>query len=284
MFLDAELSHRISYELMMLERVKKEYSSRLELLRDWRESLLRRTKPGNGKRYYYYVKKPGYKTYSYIGSSDHYAVNKIREARFLKEALRRIDRDITLLKSLADGFLPYDPCSISESLPKVYRNEVPPVSELYETEGAKWKSRRLEFLKGFPENYPQRKTHTTSDGFKVKTISELLLYERFKSAGLYTIYELPLPLKDYGPPLYPDLTVLSPIDLKTEIIVEFVGRLDRQDYREDFAKKLGRYISNGYIPGVNLFFVFNDRDGNIDSTQITKVIADIKGLRDVQAA
>ena len=159
-----------------------------------------------------------------------------------------------------------------------------PVSELYERESAKWKANRLEFQKRFPENYPQMKRHTTSDGVKVKTISELVLYERLKSAGLALIYELPLPLSDYGPPLYPDATVLSPIDMKTEIIVEFVGRLEQYDYRMDFAKKMGRYIESGYIPGVNLFFVYGDKDGNVDSTQITRVIAEIKGLSCVQPA
>ena len=117
------------------------------------------------------------------------------------------------------------------------------------------------------------------DGIKVKTVSELVLYERLKDAGLALIYELPLPLKDYGPPVYPDVTVLSPIDMKTEIIVEYVGLLDLYEYRVDFVKKLGRYIKSGYIPGVNLFFIFSDANGNVDSIQITKVIADIFGIR-----
>ncbi len=155
------------------------------------------------------------------------------------------------------------------------------MSKLYEVEGRKWKANRLEFQKRFPENFPQSKTHTTSDEVKVKTISELVLYEKFKDAGLFQIYELPLPMADYGPPLYPDFTILSPIDMKTEIIVEFVGRLDLPKYREDFARRVGRYLKSGYIPGVNLFFVFGDNDGNIDSTQISKIIADIKGLRSV---
>ena len=82
----------------------------------------------------------------------------------------------------------------------------------------------------------------------------------------------------------PDFTILSPVDMKSEIIVEFAGRMDRQDYREDFAKRVGRYIASGFIPGVNLFFIFGDNDGNIDSTQITKVIEDIYGMRNSNPA
>ena len=211
-------------------------------------------------------------------SSDNNVVNRIREARFLEEAVRRINKDIELMRALTDGFLPYDPSHISESLPETYRCEVPPVSKLYEIEGKKWLARRLEDQQRFPENYPEKKRHRTSDGIWVKSVSEVVLYEMIKAAGLVQIYELPSPMKDYGPPLYPDSTVLSPIDMQTEIFVEYVGYLDLVDYREGFAKKIGRYINSGYTPGVDLFFVFGDKDGNVDAMQIQKVIADICGM------
>ena len=282
MFMNAELNHRINYELKMLEHERAAYVSRLELLRDCRGILLRRAKP-NGRKHYYYIKRPNSKKYSYLKESDKILVERIRETRFLEEAIRRIDRDITLMKSLIEGYLPFDPNSISESLPEIYRNEVPPVSKLYEQEGKKWLANRLEFQKRFPENYPDRKKHTTSDGISVKSVSEALLYERLKDAGLFIIYELPFVPLDYGPALYPDVTVLSPIDMKTEIIIEYVGRMDLLDYRGNFAKKVGRYIDSGYTPGVNLFFVFSKNDGYVDSTQITKVIADIFGTNNLPA-
>lgn len=279
--IDADLNQRLDYELMMLEHNRKEYAARLDSLCDYKGSFLRRAKAG-GKKYYYYIKRPGTVSYHYLGNSAHREVARVREARFLEEALKRIDRDIDLVKALKDGFVPYDPSYINESLPALYRCEVPPASELYRHESAKWLADRLAYQKQMPENYPQHKRHRTSDGVMVKTISEVVLYERFKDAGLALIYELPLVPGDYGPPMYPDITVLSPIDMRTEIIVEYVGRLDLREYREDFAKKVARYIANGYKPGVNLFFVFSDKNGNIDSMQITKVIADILGLRDAQ--
>ena len=112
--------------------------------------------------------------------------------------------------------------------------------------------------------------------------AEVVLYEMFKSAGLVQIYELPFPPMDYGPTIYPDFTILSPVDMKTNIIVEYVGRMDLTDYGEKFAKRVKRYMDSGYQPGVNLFFIFGDKKGNIDSTQVAKVIADIFGLRSVQ--
>ena len=279
MLMNAELYQQLNYEIMMLEKAKKEYVTRLELLRDCKGAYLWRSKPGKGKHYYYSVKRNGSKTYEYLGQSDNRIVKRVREVRFLEEAIRRIDRDLDLMKALLDGFLPYDPSHIAESLPATYRCDIPPSSELYEIEGKKWMTRRLEDQKRFPENYPANKKHRTSDGIWVKTVSEVALYEMVKSAGLALIYELPLPMKDYGPPLYPDITVLSPIDMKTEIIIEYVGRLDQRDYCGEFARKVGRYIKSGYKPGTNLFFIFSDGEGHIDSMQIKKVIADIKGIR-----
>ena len=278
MLMNANLYQRLNYEIKLLEKEKQECIIRLDLLGDCKDDCLRRAKPGKGKYYYYYVKRNGTKGYSYLGPSDHRTVKQIREARFLKEAIRRIDCDLGLMKALIDGFLPYDSSHIAESLPAVYRCDVPPSSELYETEGKKWLSRRLEDQKAFPENYPEKKLHRTSDGIWVKTVSEVVLYEMVKSAGLALIYELPLPMKDYGPPLYPDVTVLSPIDMRTEIIIEYVGRLDLREYREEFARKIARYIKSGYKIGINLFFVFSDNEGHIDSIQIKRVIADILGI------
>lgn len=283
MYMNAELSRRLTCEILMLEKAKKEYTSRLARLEDCKGAFLCRKKHGHDK-YYFFVKRRNSKIYKYLGNADHSEVKRVREARFLEEAIRRIDRDISLMKSLAEGFLPYDPSSVSAYLPAVYRCEVTPVSELYEREGARWKAAQLVHQSRYPENYPQNKTHRTSDGVMVKTISEVALYEMFKAAGLAQVYELPLVPKDYGPALYPDFTILSPIDMKTEIIVEYVGRMDLEDYRGRFAKKVGRYIRSGYIPGVNLFFIFGDEKGNIDTTQVTKVIADIFGLNGTHAA
>lgn len=279
MLMEAELYQRLNSEILMLEKAKQEYTARLELLQDYKHSFLRRAKPGKGKYYYYSVKRSGSKTYDYLGASGHRIVKQVKEVRFLEEAIRRINRDLDLMKALADGFLPFDPSHVNESLPAVYRCDVPPSSKLYEIEAGKWLSRRLEDQKHFPENYPEKKNHRTSDGIWVKTVSEVTLYEMVKSAGLALIYELPLPMKDYGPPLYPDVTVLSPIDMKTEILIEYVGRLDLREYREEFARRIDRYIKSGYKIGVNLFFVFSDNEGHIDSMQIKKVIADILGIR-----
>lgn len=276
--MDADLTGRLDYELLMLEHQREEYAQRMELLSDYKRTPLHRSKRSEDKSYYY-IKRPGSEVYRYIGTSSNREVIKICEARYLEEAIMRLDHNIDLVKSLRNNFLPLDSSHINDSLPLTYQSEGFSMSETYKEISAKWLTTQLEFQKGFPENFPDNKHYRTSDGVMVKTLSELLIYERFKDAGLTLIYELPFVPNDYGPALYPDFAVLSPIDMKSVIFVEYVGRMDIQRYREDFARRVGRLIDNGYIPGVNLFFIFGDKDGNIDSLQITKVIADILGLR-----
>lgn len=276
--MDADLNRRLDYELLLLEHQKKEYVSCFEQTGECNGVYMRRTKHKNSE-YYYYIKHPGETSYGYIGRSSQPEVVRLRNARFLKEAIKRIDHNIELVKALKQDYLPLDLNRINEGLSDVYRCESLPASDMYTDISTGWLAQSLEFQKKLPENYPQYKKHRTSDGIMVKTISEVLIYERLKAAGLAVIYELPFAPLDHGPIVYPDFAVLSPVDMESVIFIEFAGRMDQPKYREDFAKKVGRYIDSGYVPGVNLFFIFSDKDGNIDSLQITKVIADIIGLR-----
>ena len=278
--MNAILSERLNYELLMLEQKRKEFSLRLEQVGNYDGTILRRVKSRNN--YYYCIKRPRDTSYSYIGRESHREVSRICEARFLEEASKRVENNIELINALINNYQSLDIDHINENLPKTYRFEPQPVAERHQSPNAKWLAQNLEFQRRFPENYPENKRHRTSDGVLVKTISEALIYERFKDAGLTVIYELPFLPDDHGPAIYPDFAVLSPIDLESVIFVEFVGRMDLQQYREGFAKKVGRFIDSGYIPGVNLFFIFSDRDGSIDSLQITKLRADIYGLRNTQ--
>lgn len=275
--MDAELNRRLDYELKLLKDDRARYTRLLENCRGFENMCIRSSKRPNGREYYY-ARWKGAKQYKYVGTRSHPDVKRICDAHFLKEAIKRIDNNIKMIEKFMEGYLEVDPYSINAALRKLFRRSIAPASQAYQVEGAKWKKEKLAFQATFPENYPEHKTEQTSDGVWVKTVSEVVLYERFKAAGFVQIYELPLVLNDYGPAIYPDFSILSPVDMKTVIYVEYVGRLDLQKYRDDFARKVDRYISNGYIPGVNVFFIYGNKEGHIDSLQINKVIADIRGF------
>lgn len=317
--MDHELFSRLQYELKNLQTAKSQYVSQLSGIKNAHEEiisrtvdpsmetidplkmLLKRNVKKNGT--YYSGKIRGDKKFKYIGTGQHNLVLQVKQAFHIRQTLDAISNDIDLIESVLRGYMPYDAASIDKTLPLTYQKNangslrksadetrqsshvgnVAPISPVISLEyleaGITWKQKKLEYQAGFPENYPEHKTEMTSDGTMVKTISEMVIYERLLSAGLYFVYELPFPSNDYGPNLYPDFTILSPIDRKTELIIEYVGRLDQQDYRDAFARRIYRYMQNGYIPGVNLFLAFGDIRGHVDSLQVTKIIADILGTR-----
>lgn len=275
--MDADLLIRLKYELKQLEHDREIYAKRLEPIKGYRSYKLRRNVHADGKVYYYFRKEKE-SVFSYLGKDTHPIVRNIQEAHRLDAAIKAIDKNIKSISNLLQDYKSYDEQSINSALHKAYRGSLIPQSDAYSEASRKWKEEMQILLDRFPENYPDNKTEHASDGTMLKTVSELVAYERLIGSGLATIYELPLPSNDYRSPLYPDFTVLSPIDFKTTIIIEYVGRLDLQAYREAFSYRINRYMKNGYIPGVNLFFVFGDEDGHIDSMQLNRIIADIKGL------
>lgn len=275
-----DLVSRLSNESKFLKKQKDLLEKRLDDLEAYSSMSLRRSIRKNG-RTYYSVRGRGDGKFRYAGKSDNKTVQRVKEAAHLQPAIEVIDNNLQLIENLLDGYSPFDFATIDKALPEVYRLDPPAVHPSYQEVGRRWKKEKLSYQATFPENYPEFKTERTGDGTMVKTISEALLYDRFTDAGLIHIYELPQPSRDYRAPIYPDFTVLSPVDLKTEIIVEYVGRLDLPKYRDDFAARIYRYMRNGYIPGVNLFFAFGDLEGHLDSLQVTKIIMDILCMREL---
>lgn len=275
--MDAELYHRLNYQLKLLEADHAIFSERFSHCKQYVDYRLKRN-PRKRGRVYYYVRKPGDKDYHYKGKEDHPLVKAVREAHQLNAILSRLEQDIELVRALLKGYAPYDFATVAATLREAYKIRVMPQPPKYLEVAAKWKKEKLAYKATFPENYPDNNQERTADGTMVKTISEVVVYNRLLDAGLIPVYELPLPSREYGKPSYPDFSVLSPIDLKTTIIIEYVGRLDLKEYRESFAYRLIQYMKNGYKPGVNLFFVFGDERGHIDSMQLNRIIADIKGL------
>ena len=273
-----ELQSHLSYELKLLKNDYKRYNERLSMFDGAQNAMLKEITP-YGKYKYYCVKQHGDKKFRYLSVKDKETVPRIREAVHLAKTIDCINSNIALIESILDEYQEYDFGSINRLLPEVYQSADFADNTEYQQIAGLWKKDQLAYAATFPKNYPEWNQYPTSDGTKVKTLSEVIAYDRFVNAGLVPVYERPLPANDYGPNLYPDFTILSPVDMKTEIIVEYVGMLDLQKYREDFAKRIYRYMQNGYIPGVNLFFIFGDEKGRIDTLQINKIIADIYGLR-----
>ena len=246
---------------------------RLMQLESYNGIILRKDIRKNG-RAYYRAKRQGSKKYKYVGTESSIAVQYIKEVHFLNKSIELIKANMKLIEDLLNNYIEPDYESINSILPSAYRGAPVLDNSLYLKKAAQWKKEKESYKKTFPPNHPEKNTKRTLDGTMVKTKSEMIISNMLYQYSLVNVYELPIAL-DYGPPLYPDFTILSPSDMQTEIIIEHIGRLDKRDYRDDFAWKLFRYMRKGYMPGSNLILTFDDLDGNLDSIPIMQVITDL---------
>ena len=123
--------------------------------------------------------------------------------------------------------------------------------------------------------------HRTSKGLPVRSKSELIIAEALTHAGTAFSYEKTLTLG--GSTRYPDFTIDDEISGRT-VYWEHLGMLEREDYRQSWAKKLAWYRANGVLPaeegggpqGVLVTTTESSKTG-FDSAAVEKIIRDHLG-------
>lgn len=252
-----------------LRNREKKYTNRLAELSDYTDLQLRQV---TIKREipYYASKVKGPAPLQYLGNQKNPTVILIQEAHYVARLLDYIRRDITLIEKFLDKFVRTDFLSVNERLPKVYRNHKAIAGRSRKRIASKWKKRMEEYKATFPEYKPEEKKHTTDDGTLVRSKSEALIYNHLLHGGYTFVYELPL--KTTTRTFYPDFTILSEIDYKTVIIIEHQGMMDDVGYRERANQRIYDYWSNGYLPGRDVYFTYDDNSGGFDITPVVEIL------------
>ena len=275
---NSRLIHEVHETLSDLQRKRMRMARQLDLLSPYKGWTLKKESRKRSGLTYYDVIRKGSNRKAYLGGENHEQVLNIKRLRYATKALAIFDHDIDLLESLIREYIEPDYNTINNLLPTTYQTDIRSQAHSdagMPQEAIEWKRRLEEEKAKYPPYNPEQLKHPALDGTMMRSKSEVIIANILLLAGIPFVYEAPLFIN--GKNVLPDFTILSLIDLKTEIIIEYVGRMDLSDYRGNFARRIGRYLDSGYTPGVNLFFVFSKNDGYIDSTQITKVISDIFG-------
>ena len=221
-------------------------------------------------RQQYYIKQSKSKKKKYLGTDKSEKVKKIKAARYYSKLIQIIDRDIRLLEAVENEYIIPDHARISEMLPKVYRQEVPPHALHASREAAEWK-KRMEAKKAQYEPFkPEDLIYTAQDGTKMRSLSEVIIANYLLSLGITFVYELPLVAN--GKRILPDFTILSPVDNKTVIIIEHQGAMKSENYQAKFIRSLLFYLGTEMVPNKDVFFTFNHLDGRIDLKQIDYIL------------
>ena len=229
-----------------------------------------RTRSNKSGRLYYYAVRKGESTGKYLGDDSKAEVNRIKEHRYYTRSLSAIRNNISVIENSLEGMQSTDYASINNVLPDVYKNVRLGQNYVRNDSALVWKE-KAEALKQRYEIYrPDELSIMTNDGSLVRSKSEAIIYNYLLSRGVTFVYELPLKLGRST--FYPDFTLLSEKDYKSEIIIEHQGLMSNDYYRGRFSDKLYRYLQDGYIQGINIFYTFDGLDGSFDISPIDNLV------------
>ena len=220
-----------------------------------------------------------------LGKEDSKAVIDYKTRRIQYEQRRRLQKNLVLLEAMVKRFLPYDELSIQEALPPALQRDLKASSKRGKKNVPKasgktnhsHNSKRDDDLLHYESSYnfpsynpaPFIAIHIAIDGTRVRSKSELAIYNRLYSYGISFAYEKLLVVADekYGPsPRYPDFTIFLPDGRK--LYWEHLGLIEASDYAERTVEKLRLYAGIGVFPSNGLIFSAESETIRFDSASI----------------
>lgn len=274
------MSKTLLYEskvvLKELKNLRKSVEEKANTFSQYASMTMANSKHKDSSNQQYYLLQKGKRKKKYIGGRRSNLVRKIQAARYYKKLLQVIDKDIQILESVECEYVIPTHENINELLPKTYRSEVQLDTLHASRAAAKWKE-RMEAEKAKHEPYrPEDLVFEAKDGTKMRSLSEVLIANYLLSLGITFVYEMPLIVN--GRRIWPDFTILSPVDCKTVIIIEHQGAMGSEKYQAKFIKSLLFYLSTKLVPNKDVFFTFSHLDGNTDLRQIDYILHTAFGL------
>ena len=233
--------------------------------------VLERTFRSSSRKPYYYVRKKGKTKRKYLGGDSSEEVNRIKEARYIKELLGIVEQDLRLLEEIESNYIIPDGITVNSRLPKTYRNsQLQASSQASDSAAARWKKMKEAEKAKYKPFKPERLIHPAIDGTMMRSKSEVMIANYLTAHGITFVYELPY--WDGDKMALPDFTILSPVDHTTEIIIEHQGMLDLPEYQQKFIRSVRFYLHTDLIPNRDLFFTLDHEDGHIDLRQIDSIL------------
>ena len=221
-------------------------------------------------KHYNYLKQKGVQGKKYLGTDSHPAVNSIKEQKYFQELLQAVNHDIDLLESIQNEYVLPDYNVINSRLPKVYKNPVLKGLRPISRDAEEWKKRKEAEKAKYQPYRPEDLKHMAADGTMMRSLSEVIIANYLLSLGITFVYELPL--EHHGKIIRPDFTILSPVDNRTEIIIEHQGAMDNEQYRTKYINTLMFYLQTPLVPNKDVFFTFNHMNRNLDTRQIDSIL------------
>ncbi|MCI2062879.1 MAG: hypothetical protein LKJ83_08905 [Eubacteriaceae bacterium] len=227
----------------------------------------------NGSEYYYrkeYV--DGKRVSHYLGVKGSEPVQQNMINRFNRERLKIMKYDRDVLADALQDYVSFDMQEIRAGLPAAYKDmPLDKITDVISEELQKWTNEDYERNKK-----PFTVTHIACDGTPVRSKGECIWYNCLKSLGVPFRYENETVMETSpGSAVnrYPDFTIKC-ADGET-ILIEHLGMMKDNEYRELMQQRIILYYRNGYVLGDNLYITCDNQYGEINSMRIYKIAQDL---------
>lgn len=182
--------------------------------------------------------------------------------RFLIEMVKVLEENINAMLCLQTVYRSTDPMDIIKSLPSAY-DHLP--LEAFCPPKKNGKS---------PENpyYKSTLRHTTIDGKKVRSKSELYIVSQLDKYKIPYRYEVKLRLGNHN--YYPDFVINNNWTQKP-IYWEHCGKVFDAAYMKAHNEKIAVYGNYGIVPWKNLIITYDDEEGNLSAQEIDLAIQNL---------
>lgn len=255
----------IGQELERNIAAKADFEQKLNTLPQGRLRACRKT----GGVYYTHITEVGEK---YLGKNHPELVEQLKERKYTEKALDVVTTNVKYLQALYENYLPFEIGEIVGMLPETYRIETAKTGVFNGryTDAEAWENAP------YPKRVdwdPERRTpgHMTLKGDAVRSKSELTIANMLYSKGIPYRYEQEIQVN--GVYLAPDFAIYVGTENRVKLL-EHCGMMQDRAYQSAYGRKVATYIAGGYMPGRDVFFTFDDKDGNLDTRLIEKIIED----------
>ena len=198
-----------------------------------------------------------------LGNERHPKVIEIKQKMYNEELYNHLQEAKEFLERSIGIYKGYDIDTIDNALTETYRDHTGLVNkDPVNMTAAEW-SRRPYMQNDFPF---QNGRNLTSDGTRVRSKSEIILYDQLTFLGIPFRNDVPIPLMDEnGVVIHKDADFQIGVLQKRKPVVEHLGLLVDAKYLNKAMSKVQLYIKNGYVLNETLFLTADDRDNRINA-------------------
>ncbi|MBQ0041580.1 MAG: hypothetical protein KBS56_06090 [Clostridiales bacterium] len=224
----------------------------------------------NNLRYYMCRKGDMKSNRKYISKKEVSLRKELQERFYLERAIALCQQNIEMLDLVKDSYNSIDPIDVVRNASLAYQEQENATRLVYGYEKeTMWKKKKLAWKAKFKVPNPEKLRHIAGDGTATRSKSEALIIDLLNMKGIPYVYDYPMKL--YSKLKWPDFIIWDKKHNR-ELVIEHLGMMYDQEYRENQTEKLGLYILEGYVPNVNLLLTFDDKDGIINVPAISRMI------------